>query len=372
MHRFWKLWLMALVLLVTAAGCQPMVAPNAPAGDATSSGESAQATPLTKVKVQLAWVKQGEFHGIFNAIEQGFYAEEGLEVEVLAGGPDVRSVQVVASGGAEFGIGAPGVVIASRANDVPVVQIAQSFQDSFTVYIAKKERGFETIEDIAGAKFGVWYGGYEYEPQLMVEKAGVGLANINWVAQKFSMAEFYEDAIDVASATLHNELHVVLDDGYTRDELTIFRASDFGAAMVADGIYTTEQMIAERPEVVQAFVNATLRGWKWGLLNGDEAAEIVLKFNPEADLQKQVYQVEEVNKLITTRGAMENGLGYMDMADWEVSQEALLTVEVIDEPVDLAAAFDTTFWENVPAEYKTLDDVDFETVNARIAENLGE
>jgi NitT/TauT family transport system substrate-binding protein len=364
--RIGLLLILTLTWLLTA--CQPVGAPAAQPAESAAAAEA----PLTQVKVQLAWVKQGEFHGIFNAIEQGFYREAGLEVEVLAGGPDVRGVQIVASGAAEFGIGAPSVVIASRANGVPLKMVAQSFQDSFTVYIAKKARGYETIEDIKGAKFGVWFGGGEYEPQLMAEKAGVGAADVNWVAQKFSMTEFYEDQLDVASATLHNELHVVLGDGYKREDLTIFRASDFGAAMVADGIYTTEEMISSKPEIVQAFLDATMRGWKWGLQNGNEAAEIVLKFSPELDLQKQVYQVEEVNKLITSRAAQEHGLGYMDPQDWAVSQEALLALKAIDAPIDLAAAYDASFWEKIPEAYTTLADLDMAAINERIAKNLGE
>ena len=360
--RFGLFPLVILALLIAA--CAPVAAP--------SGGSTAAEPALTKVKVQLAWVKQGEFHGIFNAVDQGFYKEAGLDVEILAGGPDVRTVQVVASGSAEFGITNPGTVIASRANDVPIKMIAQTFQDSFTVYIAKKSLGINTIEDIKGKKVGVWFGGGEYEPQLMAEKASVGKDNVTWIAQKFSMAEFYEESLDVASATLHNELHVVLSEGYTRDDLTIFRASDFGAAMVADGLFTSEEMIKNQPEIVQAFLDATLRGWKWGLQNGDEAAKIVLKFAPDLDLQKQVYQVEEVNKLVTTRGAIENGLGYMDPQDWEVSQEALLTLEAIDGPIDLATGYDSSFWDKVPAEYKSLSDVDWDAINARIAKNLGE
>ena len=356
-------WL--LVAMVLMAACQPVA--MAPTG---TGGEAAPA--LEKVVVQLAWVKQGEFSCIFSAIDQGYYAEEGLEVETLAGGPDVRAVQVVASGTAQFGVGSPALVIASRANDVPIKSVAQIFQDSFTVYIAKKARGFETIEDLVGAKFGVWFGGNEFEPQLMMEKAGVGKGQVNWLPQKFSMVEFYEDTLDVASATLYNELHVVLGDGYTREDLTIYRASDFGAAMVADGIFTTESMIAEKPEVVQGFVNATLRGCKWAIQNGNEAAEEVLKFAPDLDLQKQIYQVEEVNKLLMTRSGMEFGLGYLLPSDWEVSQEGLLTLEAVDAPIDLGAAYDTSFWENVPEEYKTLSDLDLTTINARIAANLGE
>ncbi|GIS74278.1 MAG: hypothetical protein CM1200mP11_4930 [Nitrosopumilaceae archaeon] len=88
---------------------------------------------------------------------------------------------------------------------------------------------------------------------------------MKWVAQKFSMIEFYEKNLSGICNT-SNELHVVLGAGYSRDDITIYRASEFGAAMISDGIVTTEKMIRERPDIVQKFVKATLRGLGMGNL----------------------------------------------------------------------------------------------------------
>ena len=329
-----------------------------------------QSWALEKVKVQLVWVKQGEFHGIMNAVDRGFYRDEGLDVEVLAGGPDIRAQMVVASGAAEFATINPAGVIAARSNEVPLVAVMQEHQDSYLAYVGKKARGYNTIQDIKGAKFGVWYGGGEFEPQLMANLSGVGKDNVNWVAQKFSMIEFYEDKLDVASVTLHNELHVLLGAGYSRNDITIYKASDYGAALISDGIVTTEKMIRERPDIVQKFVNGTLRGWQWGIYNGEEAAKIVLKFNSGLEYQKQLYQVEETSKLVASRKALTEGLGYMDMKDWEVSQKGLLEVKAIDNKIDLNKAFTLKFWKNSPKKYRKLDNMD--KVRKRWAKNLGE
>jgi len=369
-------WLALLVILsFLVVGCQPAPAPTEPPAEEPAAEAPTVAPtpePLEQVKVQLVWVKQGEFHGYFNAVEEGFYADEGLDVEIVAGGPDVNVRQVTAAGEVDFGTGNPSTTIAARSNDVPLVMVAQTFQDTFVVYIAKKARGFETIEDVEGADFGVWFGGGEFQVQLMLDKAGVGKENVNLAPQKFSMIEFYEDKLDVASATLHNELHVVLDAGYSMDDLTIYQASDYGAMMIEDGLFTTEEMIRDKPEVVQAFVCASLRGWKWGLQHPEEAVAHVLKHNPELEYRKQLFQVEEVNKLISKRGAAENGLGYMDPEDWEVSEEGLLLIGAIDGPIDLEAARNDTFWANCPDEVTTLDDLDMDAINARIEENLSQ
>ena len=88
-----------------AAPAEEEAAKEAPAAEEEEA--AAPAKDLEKVAVQLVWVKQGEFHGIFNAIENGYYEECGLEVEPLAGGPDVRPMQVVAGGQAQFATGSP-------------------------------------------------------------------------------------------------------------------------------------------------------------------------------------------------------------------------------------------------------------------------
>ncbi len=131
-------------------------------------------------------------------------------------------------------------------------------------------------------------------------------------------------------------------------------------------------MIKNKPEVVQAFVNATLRGWKWGIMNPEEAANIVLKFSPDLDYRQQLIQVEEVNKLLIARGAREFGIGYAVPEDYSVAQDGLLLLEVIKEPIELEKAYTNAFWENAPDEYKLLNDLDIPAIETRIKTTVGD
>ncbi len=367
-----KYFYLLLIFVFALTSCQSTNSVSTPAATAAKEIENPTEMPLEKVVVQLPWIYQGEFHGIFNAVEMGFYKEEGLDVQVTAGGPDVRPIQLVASGSVQFGLGQPSALIAARANDVPIVTITQHMQDSIVVYLAKKDRGFNTIEDLKGANFGVWFTGSEFEPMLMVEKSGVGKDEVNWISQKFSMIEFYENQMDVASAAVWNELHVVFDAGYSVDDLTIFKAADYDASIIGDCIYTSEDMIKNKPEIVQAFVNATLRGWKWGLENPEEATNFVIKYSPDLDFRQQLIQVEEVNKLLIARGALEYGLGYIVPDDYTVAQDGLLLIGAISEPIEIEKSFTNSFWENAPDDYKTIQDLDLEKINARIKKTVGD
>src|SRR5690349_15642970 len=86
---------------------------------------AAQAQDLIPVRVQLKWVTQAQFAGYYAAAAEGYYTDEGLDVEILPGGPDIGPQQVVAAGGAEFGIDWMGSMLASREQGTGAVNIAQ-------------------------------------------------------------------------------------------------------------------------------------------------------------------------------------------------------------------------------------------------------
>jgi NitT/TauT family transport system substrate-binding protein len=117
----------ATTLLATACSTTP----------GTSGGAST--APATKVRFQLQWVAQAQFAGYYAAKDQGYYAEEGLDVDLLLGGPQVNNVQVVASGGAEIGTAWLPNMLRSREGGTDLVSIAQILQRSGTRMVAFKD-----------------------------------------------------------------------------------------------------------------------------------------------------------------------------------------------------------------------------------------
>jgi NitT/TauT family transport system substrate-binding protein len=359
------------LLLGVLAGCvvpatAPQAAQPAPASADTSA---APARELTKVDFGLVWVVQGEFAGYLVAKDKGFYEEEGLDVTVIPGGPDAFPPKLLASGALEIGGGPPQSVITGRAQGIRLVSVMTQNQIDGLRLVCKKKTGINEWKDLEGRKVGVWFGGGEFPLYYAVEKAGIDKDSVQWLPQKFSMVEFFEDKFDCASVQVWNELHIVYDAGYSPDDITVLNAADLGIYLPADGVLVTEKMLNEKPEIVQAFVNASLRGWKYTLEHPEEAAEITLKFAPDLDYRKQLIQVEEVNKLLISGGAEEKGMiGYQRLSDWEISQDMLLFTDQVDEPMDLEQGFTNKFWEAAPAEYKTIGDR--EALLKRIEENL--
>jgi NitT/TauT family transport system substrate-binding protein len=333
---------------------------------------AAQDEELTKVTMVLPWVLQGESAGHFVAVEQGYYEEAGLDVTIIPGGPDVDARRLLASGGAQFAVGStPGIILA-RNVDIPLVGLWTQNQESGSGLVCKTETGIDSWDDLEGKKVGIWVGLGEPENYYAVEQAGVSKDDVSWLPQKFSMIEFFEDKFDCASVTVWNELHVVTDEGLTMGEdFEFLKASDLGIFLSGDSGFTTQQMIDDNPEIVQAFTDASLRGWKHALDFPEDAVDATMAFAPDLDRQKQVFQVEEVNRLMTSGAAEASGnLGTMTAEAFEANQDALVAAGVLAEAIDLTGAFDSSFLDNVPAEYTEIGDR--AALLERIEANLGE
>ena len=120
-----KRWLALLaVAAMVAAAC----------GDDSGSGGSAEdCTETDSVRLQLQWVAQAQFAGYYVADDLGFYADECLEVEILEGAVEIVPQQVLATGGAEFGLAWVPKALVSREQGADIVNIAQFFRRSGTL-----------------------------------------------------------------------------------------------------------------------------------------------------------------------------------------------------------------------------------------------
>lgn len=337
--------------------CASAVLSVSACGDSTSEPQAGTESTPTKVKVVLPWFIQGESAGHFVAKEKGFYEEVGLDVEILPGGPDVRHSTLLASGAVDFAVSSPANVLTSRGEGLPLVGLwAQNQEDGYQL-VCKKEHGINDWTDLEGKRVGIWFGGAEYSVWYAMSLAGMERDDVELLPQR-ALSEFFEDQIHCASAMAWNEVHAILDEGYSRDELTFLKLSDLGKNLPGDSGVTTEKMIEEKPEVVQAFVTASLRGWQYALQNPEEAAEITVKYSPDLDLDAQVIQVEEVAKLMTTGPVVQSQtLGTQSVDSWVNVQTSLREAEQLkgDEPIE--NAFTNEFLDKVPAEYLAIDGI---------------
>jgi NitT/TauT family transport system substrate-binding protein len=329
-RRKWALLpVLALAAAFAVAGCG--------GGDDDDGGEAAE--DLTPVTLQSKWVVQAQFAGYYAAVDQGFYEDEGLDVTIRAGGPDIVPEQVVLGGQAEFGIDWLDALLATRDQGQGLVNIAQVFARSGMTEVTWKDTGLDSIEDLRGKKVGVWLGGNEHKLFAALTKNGIDpQEDVDVVAQPFDMNLFLNREVDAAAAMTYNELAQVLEvenpetgELYTLDELNVLRMSELGTGALEDGIFVREDWISEEAnqDVATRFLKASFRGWIYCRDNPDSCVDIVLENGPTLGEGHQRWQMNEINDLIWPN---ELGIGVMDPASFDITNQIATDYKIIKTP----------------------------------------
>jgi NitT/TauT family transport system substrate-binding protein len=272
---------------------------------------SAQAEDLT---LQLKWVTQAQFAGYYVAQAKGFYEEEGLNVTINPGGPDLAPPQVIAGGGADVIVEWMPAALAAREKGVPLVNIAQPFASSGMMLTCLKETGIQTPADFADKTLGVWFFGNEYPFLSWMSQLGLATdgspGGVTVLKQGFNVDPLLQKQAACVSTMTYNEYWQVIDAGISPDDLVTFKYEDQGVATLEDGLYVLEDRLADPAfaESMVKFVRASMKGWKYAEANPDEAAMIVLE-NDETGAQTEAHQkrmMGEIAKLTAgSNGALD-------------------------------------------------------------------
>ncbi|SIQ19095.1 NitT/TauT family transport system substrate-binding protein [Rhizobium sp. RU35A] len=284
------------------------------------------AAAADKVTLQLKWVTQAQFAGYYVAKDKGFYKEEGLDVDIKPGGPDIAPPQVLAGGGADVIVDWMPSALATREKGVPLVNIAQPFKKSGMMLTCLKETGIAKPADFKGKTLGVWFFGNEYPFLSWMAHLGIktdGSADgVKVLKQGFNVDPLLQKQAACISTMTYNEYWQVIDAGIKPDQLVTFKYEDEGVATLEDGLYVLEDKLKDPAfkEKMVKFVRASMKGWKWAEANPDAAAGIVLE-NDASGAQTEKHQkrmMGEVAKL--TAGSK----GALDVADYERTVKTLL------------------------------------------------
>jgi NitT/TauT family transport system substrate-binding protein len=323
-----ELALLVMVAVILAA-CGGDATETTAAGETTTT--EAATGELTPIRLQLQWVTQAQFAGYFAAIEQGFYTDAGLDVTILEGAVDIVPQQVVASGGAEFGLAWVPKALVSREEGADIVNIGQVFQRSGTLEVSWADAGITEPADWEGKRVGTWGFGNEFELTAAFELYDVTPAEV--IQQPFDMSLLLNNELDAAQAMTYNEYAQVLEQEnpetgelYTADDLAVIDFNDIGTAMLQDAIWADAAWLAENEATAQAFLKASFEGWIFCRDNPDACVQIVLDRGPALGTSHQAWQMNEINALIWPS---PGGIGVMDQALWDQTVEVAVGQAVI-------------------------------------------
>ena len=302
---------------------------------------ASHAMAADKVTLQLKWVAQSQFAGYYVAKEKGYYEEEGLDVDIKPGGPDIAPEQVIAGGGADVIVDWMGGALVAREKGVPLVNIAQPFQKSGMELICRKDGPIKTEADFKGHTLGVWFFGNEYPFFAWMNKIGLktdgGKDGVTVLKQSFDVQPLLQKQADCISVMTYNEYWQAIDAGFKPEELTVFNYTAMGNDLLEDGLYANEEKLKDPAfkEKMAKFVKASMKGWKYAVENPDDAAGIVVDAGGQ-DENHQKRMMSEVAKLIG------DGTGKLDTTLYDRTAKALLDQKIISKEPTGAWTHDIT------------------------------
>ncbi|MEF3273459.1 MAG: ABC transporter substrate-binding protein [Chloroflexus sp.] len=274
-------FILALILALTACGSNP--------SSSTNPTSPANPTPSTKVRVGLDWTPNTNHTGLYVAQDQGYYSQQGLEVEILGAQEGGTVEQLVAAGRLDFGISFQEAVTQARVEGVPIVSIAAIIQHNTSGFASRSEEGITRPRDFIGKKYGAFGSPIE---QAVIK----GLLECEGVGDQFDQVRFVDiGSSDFFVATERDEVDFVwIFKGWTGIEAEI-RGVPLNIVMMNDlqcipdyytpVIITSERMIAEQPDLVRRFLTATSAGYRFAIEQPDAAADVLLKAAPELDAE---------------------------------------------------------------------------------------
>ena len=341
--------LAALSLVVAACGGSSSSTDTTAAAAATTE----ECVTPTPVKLQLQWFTQAQFAGYYAALENGYYTDMCLDVTILEGAVDITPQTVLANGEADFAISWVSKALASREGGANIVDIAQVFQRSGTLQVSFKDAAIATSADFKGKKIGNWGYGNEFEIFAALTKAGLDPAkDVTLVQQQFDMSGLLAGDIDAAEAMTYNEYAQVLETMnpatnalYTADDLNVVSYEAEGVGMLQDAIWADGHRLFDTNYNATAvkFVAASLMGWAFCRDNAQACTDIVVAKGSKLGATHQLWQMNEVNKLIWPAPA---GVGMIDEAAWTRTVDLSQTAKNLEGGTVLTKAPDAAAHTN--------------------------
>lgn len=303
---------------------------------------SPTAAPLTRVTVQLPWIHQAQFAGLYAADQNGYYAEEGLEVNFAPGGPGVDSLSPVLEGSAQFGTASADQMLVARAGDKPLKAFAVIYRRSPVVFMALSSSGITRPQDFVGKTIRT---PAPNAPSLhaIMAKLGISQDQYTEVDLPSDVDEFASGRVPIWSSYVNTLTLSVQRAGY---EINIIYPDDYGVHFYSDTLFATDDFIENNPDLVRRFLRASLKGWTFAVENPQKIGQMVLKYVPDTDPELGNAQMIASIPLVNTG---EDHIGWMEPEIWAGMEKTLREQGVITAQLDVTQVYTMQFLHEIYA-----------------------
>lgn len=302
------------------------------------------ASGAEKVVFATNWLAQAEHGGYYQAVADGTYAECGLEVEIMQGGPQVSGRPLLLAGKIDFYMGGNMLQAFSAVEqDIPLRVVAATFQKEPQVLMSHPGQGLDTWESLTEAEqYILGDEGFQSFFQWMV--AEFGFDPSKRVPYTFNPAPFIANPKSVQQGYVTSEPYAVQTQaGFEPNQ---FLLADYGFTTYATTIETMQKTIDERPEVVQCFVDGSAKGW-YNYLYGDNAAanELIKADNPDMTDEQIAFSIDQMKKfgIVDSGEAEEQGIGAMTDEKIADFYAKMVNAKVVPEGLDIKKSYTLDF-----------------------------
>ena len=276
------------------------------------------------------------FVAAYMADARGFFADEGLSVELLHS-TQGEHVQLLLAGEVDFTTDTAAQVLRRRASGAPVRAIALFGQRGDQGFVARAGSGIESPADFVGRSVGFKGGVVPAELLALLASFGLDADDVRLRAVGWDERVFIEGDVDVFPVFLNNEPNRIRNAGVP---LTVFDPADYGIATLGLALVAHERTAEEDDALTAAFLRAMLRGAAHAAAHVEEAIDVVLLHAEGADRDHQRFLLETDLR----NAARPDGMGRANLAQWQALQRLLLEFDpAYDGPVDVPEAFDGSF-----------------------------
>ncbi len=316
--------LLALLILAVATGCS--------GATATAPAESGP------VKIAMGFVPNVQFTPMYVALEKGYFADEGIEIE-LDYGMEADILGLLGAGQLQFAIGSGDQVVLARSAGLPVVYVYDWYGRFPVSIVSLADRGIETAADLKGKTVGISHlAGASYVGwRALAEAAGLADDDLTLQAIGYTqVAALTSGQVDAAVCYFMNEPVQLEASGVAVNQILV---NDL-VPLPSNGIITNETTIAANPQLIRRLLRAFDRGLRYTLDNPDEAFAIAERAVPEISGAREVQRAVFDASLELWR---TDDLGVSSDTDWAAAAEFMLRDGLVDEAVDPGRAFTNEF-----------------------------
>lgn len=306
------------------------------------AGCASNDTGREPVQLLLDWKAQMEHAGFYVAEAKGFYAREGLEVEILEGSGAPTTAQLIGNGTYKLGVSSGSATVMARAKGIPVVSLAVINQHSPVVVYSLAKSGITRPEQLVGKRVGVNIGGTKHrEFQALLTHLGIDENAI----QLMGMTE------SSPAPLLAGQVDAML--GYTEDqpvtvelrgeEVNRIALADHGIDLYSTNIIVNQAYLEENPDLVRRFLRASLEGWAYAVDHPAEAVDAYMAARPESDRAFNEANFRKLIPILQSPDVETHGFGFQTAEKWASTEDILHGLGMIEKRVDVAVIFSNDY-----------------------------